>query len=194
MTALALALLLSGSAAASEKTAPPAQVLDVGSFRVKFVPPPNWKSTVVRKSACVIFQYVDEPAETLDATIGVFRSVVPPAARAEDRVKIAAAYATLDVSGAQQALFKSNAHLALLSPNAKTINGGQLLSYAEPIDANGRRAKSTKFVRAWIFFPRSYAETGALYLVLGREQSSYMEIRPAELDKAEEIIAGIREP
>jgi hypothetical protein len=49
-------------------------------------------------------------------------------------------------------------------------------------------------VRAWVFFPPSFAENGALYLVLGREQSTDLESGPTELEKAEEIIAGIRDP
>jgi len=45
-----------------------------------------------------------------------------------------------------------------------------------------------------VFFPPSFAENGALYLVLGREQSTELESGPTELEKAEEIIAGIRDP
>lgn len=192
-TTAAFACLLSAQAPAKEKPQLAAQVLEVGSFRLEWVPAQNWQSKVIRESACAIFQYTDEPARTIAATIGLFRLVVPLQARSSDRIKLAAAYATHDVAGAQKALFGSNAQLVLLSKTAKAINGGQLLSYAEPIDVRSDRSSSTEFVRAWIYFPRSYVENGALYLVLGREQSAYLEFRPTELEKAEEIIAGIRD-
>lgn len=193
-TAAVLTFLLCARAPAREKSRPAPQVLDAGSFRLEVAPARNWQSKVTRESACAVFQYTDAPAETMAVTIGVFRLVVPPAARTGDRIQVAAAFATHDVAGAQKALFGSNAGLVLFSKKAKAVNGGQLFSYVEPIDAQGARSGSTRFVRAWMFFPRAYAENGALYLILGREQSTDLEPRPAELEKAEEIIAGIRDP
>lgn len=192
--AAALAFLLSAPMPAKEKAKLTAEVLDAGSFRVEWVPAQNWRPSVHREANCATFLYADEPARTIAAAIGVFRLAVPSQARSTDRIQLAAAYATQDVSGAQKALFGSSAKLMLLSKTGQAINGGQLLSYAEPIDVLGDRSRSTQFVRAWVFFPPRYAETGAFYLVLGREQSTDLESRPTELEKAEEIIAGLRDP
>jgi hypothetical protein len=187
-------LLLAAPAPAKEKPEPAAQIVDAGSFRVDFVPARNWQAKVIRESDCVVFQYVDEPARTLGVTIGVFRLVVPPAARGGDRIQLAAAYAVHDVAGAQKALLGAPAGLVLHPKTPRALNGGQLLGFVEPVEKSESRTSSTKFIRAWVLFPSAFPANGALYLILGREQSSMMETRPAELDKADEIIAGIREP
>jgi hypothetical protein len=192
--AAALALLLAAPASGREKPKPAAQTVDAGSFRVEFVPARNWQAKVIRASDGVVFQYVDAPARTMEATIGVFRLVVPPAARGADRLQLAAAYAVHDVAGAQKALFRAPAGLVLLSRMPQTSNGGELLGFVEPVEKSASRTSSTMFIRAWVLFPPGFATNGALYLILGREQSTLMEPRPSELDKADEIIAGIREP
>lgn len=194
VTLLSLALiLLTHAAAGGPKTKPASQVLDVGTFRLEIAPEHNWVSRAKPELGCVLFQYSDQPALTVTATIGLFRLVTPPEARTGDRDQLAAAYATYDISGAQQALFKSNAQLMPLSKKPKEINGGQLLSFAEPLDAREIRARSTRFIRAWVFFPKTYAADGVLFLALGKQESTTDQVRPAELEKIGEIIAGIRD-
>jgi len=192
-TVMSFALFLhSGEAKEKITTAP--QVLDVGKYHVTWVPAPNWEANVKREADYAVFQFIDKPAMTTAATIGVFRTLVPVAARAGDRRQIADAFASADVMGAQKALFKTNVGLVLRSKRPTAVNGGQLFSYVEPIEAGDSRANSTKFFRAWVFFPENYAQTGALYLVLGKEVFQDLESRPDELEKAGDIIAGVREP
>jgi len=169
------------------------QSVDAGAFRVEFAPARNWQAKAIRASDCVVFQYIDEPARTMAVTIGVFRLVVPPAARGGDRSQLAAAYAIQDVAGAQKALLHESAELVLQSKTPAMINGGQLLAFVEPAERLDARQSSTKFIRAWVLFPPAFPAKGTLYLILGREQSNDMEPRSSELDKADEVIAGIRE-
>lgn len=42
------------------------------------------------------------------------------------------------------------------------------------------------------FFPKSYPADGALFLVLGKQDSNMGDVRPSELSWVEEIIGGIR--
>lgn len=172
---------------------PPAQVLDGGTFHLAVVPARNWTPDPKPAQGCILFQYTDQPALTIAATIGVFRIVVPAVARAGDRAELAAAYATYDLSGAQQALFKTSVKFVPLGKTTKSLNGGQLFSFGDRLDADYLRLESTRFLRAWIFFPSNFAQDGALFLVLGKEESNFMEVRPSELERAEEIISGIRE-
>jgi hypothetical protein len=192
------AILLTGIflglvAVAGAKAPPAVQVLDVGSFRLEIAPERNWESNVKPEQRYVVFHYLDKPAMSTRATLGLFRLVVPAEARAGDRAELAAVYATHDISGAQQMLFKSNARLVPLSKKTKTLNSGQLFSFAEPLDVLYARTSSTTFIRAWVFFPRNYLENGVLFLVLGKQESISPEVRPGKLERAEEILGGIRD-
>lgn len=194
MSPVSLAALFLGLVAVAGAKAPPAvQVLDVGSYRLEVATVRNWECAVKPEQGYVLFLYADKPALLTHATIGLFRIVVPAGARGGDRAELAAAYATHDASGAQQALFKANAGLRPFTKKPKAFEGGELFSYAEPSDASGRRRSSSTYIRGWVFFPRNYTATGALFLVLGRQDTPDLQIRPDELERAEEIIAGIRE-
>jgi hypothetical protein len=193
-TTAALACLVLIRAAATEAAKPAAAALDAGTFRLQWVPAEDWQAKVHRESDCVLFQYKEEPGETVAATIGVFRLVVPAQARSADKAQLGAAYVTQDVAGVQKALFHENANLKLQSKNPEAIGGGLLFSYAESLDVALNRSSSTKFFRAWVFFPQAYAANGAFYLLLGREESAMLEVRPAALEFAQELIAGIQAP
>ena len=126
-------------------------------------------------------------------TIGLFRIVVPPEARAADRPELARAYAINDASGALSALLANNLpKLTLASKKGEAINGGNLLDFLETADANGLRRSSTKFVRVSVFFPISYPENGTIFLIIGREQFNRQEFRPIELERMKEIVSGIQ--
>ena len=193
----AVGLLLAGiflglTARVAAKPAPPSHSLDVGTYRIEVTPPKNWQSDVKPELGCVLFQYTDRPAMTTAATIGVFRIVVPAAARGADRAELASAYATHDMSGAQQSLFKSNAQLMRMGKKTLTLAGGQVFGFAELLDAKDARLSSSKFTRAWVFFPKSYDQDGGIFLVLGKQETPVDEVRPSELLWVEDILAGIR--
>jgi len=191
---VALVFLSPASGATKAKMDPPIQRLDARSFQVVLASLPGWSAKILKDSPGVLFQYVDEPARTDKATIGVFRLVVPADARNTSLVQLGEAYAIDDLAGAQVALFKVKSRLMLVSRAPEAFSGGQLLSYMEDVDAQDARSRTTKFVRAWVFFPKSYAQDGGLYLVLGHETFRDMQLRPVQLERATEIIAGLHEP
>ncbi len=166
--------------------------LDGGGFHIALGPAHNWTSDPKPAQGCILFQYTDRPALTTAATIGVFRIVVPPEARTAEHAELAAAYATYDLSGAQQALFKSRVQFVPLSKKPKSVHGGQLLSFGDRLDANNQRIESTRFLRAWVFFPPSFSRDGVLYFVLGKEECNFTQVRPSVLEYAEEIVAAIQ--
>ena len=194
VSASALAGIFLGLAAVAAAKAPPVvSRLILGSYRLEVADVRNWERVVNPERGYVLFLYTDKPALRTHATIGLFRIVVPADARGGDRAKLAGDYATRDASGMQQMFFKTNAGLKSFTRKPKSFQGGELFSYAEPNDANGLRQSSTTFIRGWVFFPRDFAETGALFLVLGRQDTPDLQTRPDELARVEEIIAGIRE-
>jgi hypothetical protein len=195
VTALAAqAFLAAAPAATKAKADPPIQRLDARSFQVVLASLPGWSAKILKDSPGVLFQYVDEPARTDKATIGVFRLVVPAEGRNASLVQLGEAYAIDDLAGAQVALFKVKSRFMLVAPAPEAFSGGQLLRYLEEVDAQDARARTTKFVRAWVFFPKSYAQDGGLYLILGHETFRDMQLHPVQLERATEIIAGLHEP
>ena len=125
------------------KSPPSGRALDLGTYRLEVAAAKHWEVEAKPEQGYVLFFYSDKPAMTENATIGLFRSLVPAAARSADRATLAAAYATNDLSGVQQALFKSNARLMRMSKKTKSINGGELFSFGEPKDAQGVRYCAT---------------------------------------------------
>ena len=188
------ALLALAPAAAPAKDQPVAETLDVGAFRLTLVPARNWQAEVRKDAGFVVFHFLDRPSLTQRATIGLYRFVVPVATRTEERRTIGAAFVTHDVTGAQRSLLRGNPGLVPLGRNGRECRGGQILDFVEPVDARDGRLSSTTFVRAWLFFPKSFAENGALYLLLGRLEADTLLRRPDELDRVDEIIAAIRDP
>ena len=187
------ALAVLGVAVTDAKPPPPAaQVFEMRTFRLEVAPPRGWEAKASPQHGYVLFNYTDKPALTTAATLGVFRIVAPTVVRQSDRLEVARGYATHDLAGVQQALFKSNADLRPLSRRPKTINGGLLFSFAEAADADNLRVSSSEFVRGWVFFPAEFAQDGTLFLLLGRQTTPSNEIRPDELAWAEDIIAGLR--
>lgn len=187
-----LTLLGVGTIPASAKKAPPvAQRFDVGTYALELKLPHHWEVEVHQDDGYVLFGYNDRPAMVVKAAVGLFRIVIPAQARSADPVKLAAAYATHDLSGAQKAFLGGNAHLLPFAKKPKPLNEGQLYSFAEPKDANGIRGQSTEFVRGWVFFPNSYATDGVIFLILGRQKTPITEFRPAELEWVEELVTSI---
>jgi hypothetical protein len=184
---------LAGLAVADAKPPPPVpQVFEMRTFRLEVAPPRGWEAQATPAHGYVLFNYTDKPALTTAATIGLFRIVAPAAVRQSDRLEVARGYATHDLAGVQQALFKSNADLRPLSRRPKAIHGGLLFSFAEPADAENLRVSSSEFVRGWVFFPAEFAQDGILFVLLGRQTTPSNEVRPDELAWAEDIIAGLR--
>jgi len=169
-----------------------AQVFELRTFRLEVAPPRGWEAKASPPHGYVLFNYTDKPALTTAATLGVFRIVAPAAVRQGDRLEVARGYATHDLAGVQQALFKANADLRPLSRRPKAINGGLLFSFAEAADAENLRVSSSEFVRGWVFFPAGFAQDGTLFLLLGRQTTPSNESRPDELAWAEDIVAGLR--
>lgn len=169
------------------------QVFDLGTHRLEIAPPRGWEATVNRQQGYILFQHSDKPALTVQATIGLFKLWVPVAGRHRSHEDIAASYASQDAAGYQQALFKSNAHLRRLNRKPEPLSGGELFPFAELSDVSGRRLSSTSFVRAWVFIPSNFRESGTLFFAIGRQDSRRPEIRPDELEWAPEIFRGISE-
>ncbi len=190
----ALVSFPSARAAAKPAEDPPLQKFDARTFNVVLAVLPGWSAKIVKGPPGLLFDYVDEPARTDKATIGIFRLIVPSEVRDVDRVQLGRAYAIDDVSKLSLALFKVRINFMLTANTANAVGGGQLLSYAEEVDAKDGRSRTTKFVRAWVFFPQNYAKDGALYLVFGQETFRDIQLKPAQLERATEIIAGIHEP
>ncbi len=187
-------LVLTGAIAVARETPPPRHsIVEGGSFTVEWTPETNWQAKVVPASDCVVFQYFDEPARTITATIAVFRLVIPGPLRAGDRAKLGAAYGVHDVAGAQKALFGTTTELVSVGSRPMSVRDGEVFSYVEPGDLTGDRLRSTAFHRSWVMFPKRFPENGALYLIVAREQTSFFQVRPHQLDKVNEVLAGIRE-
>ena len=189
---ISLAALAGLVVADAKPPAPAAQVFEMHTFRLEVAAPRGWEAKASPPHGYVLFNYTDKPALTTAATFGVFRIVAPAAVRQGDRLEVARGYATYDLAGVQQALFKANADLRPLSRRPKAINGGQLFSFAEVADADNLRVSSSEFVRGWAFFPAEFAQDGTLFLLLCRQTTPSNEVRPDELAWAEDIIAGLQ--
>jgi hypothetical protein len=171
------------------------ELIDAGTYHVAVTPDRQWTTKTDRTQGYVVFNYSDTPGREnalATATIGLFRSVVPVAARSAKLTDLAAAYAANDVAGARQTLFKSLDKLALASQKPEVVNGGSLFNFLEAIDATYSRTSSTRFVRASVYFPPTFSENGVLFLLIGRETFDAPTLRPDKLEKMRDLVRGIR--
>ncbi len=175
---------------AAEKS--PLRDIDAGAFHVSVSLSTRWSYEVIQSQSCIIFRYADAKVPTAKATVAIFRLIVPPEARRADPLQLANAYVIADVSGAQAALLKNRADLALESKKPGKLPGGSLYSYLESIDARHARESSTAFTHGAALFPDSFANDGAFFLLLGKEEFVRSEIRPDELDLIRDIAAGLQ--
>ena len=171
------------------------QTIDAGTYQIAVTLDGQWTLKTDRAQGYVVFKYSDTPNREnalATATIGLFRSVVPVAARSAKLAELAAAYASNDVTGARQALFKSLDKLVLASRKPEAVNGGSLFNFADALDASYGRTSSTTFVRASVYFPPTFSENGVLFLLIGRETFDTPQLRPDKLEKMRDLVRAIR--
>ena len=187
----ALSATAIGLAAASRAAQAP-QHFDVGGYEVSVVLDGDWRPKIdQQKGYIVLTRGGGEDSQGELAILGVFRVAIPLAVRGLDKVQIGSAYAIQDAAGVRKALFGSVTELKLLSHRPRAFHDGLLFECDEPIDLVGGRARSTKFVRAYVFYPASYADDGGLFLLVGLQQFWHPEGRAEEIDKLEKIAADL---
>ena len=166
--------------------------LDMGSYTVDAVLGPHWKTNVNKKGEYVVLDYGDQAKGKGEfATLGLFRFVVPLAAREADKAELGSAYAMKDVGAVQKGLFGSAYMLQLVSRRPSELKGGTCYEFKEPIEFVVSSTRSTKFVRAAVYFPPSYGRDGGLFLIVGLEQFSSPRSRVEALDKMPELLEGL---
>ncbi len=183
------------AAGAGEQKSPSdeARRIEAGAYSIRAALDRHWSVDVNRDAGYVIFDYTDHASAQGElAKIGVFRFVVPPAARATDRAELGAAYAVKDVAGVQKALFGSVTKLGLVDSRPRESPGGTVYEYREPTELSGTRSRSTKFVRAFVLYPPTYAQDGSLFLLVGLQRFHRPQIRPDALAKMPELLDGLR--
>jgi hypothetical protein len=181
--------------AATPRAVDESKRFDVGGYQVDVVLGNDWHSKINKQGGYLV---LTNPAEADSdgevAVLGVFRIVIPVAVRGADKTEIATAYAVQDVAGVRKALFGSIAALKLLTRKPRDFHQGALFEFDEPIELVHGRELSTKFVRAYVFFPPGYSQDGGLFLLVGLQQFSHPRVRADAFDKLENIVAGLHSP
>ena len=189
--AAGLALLPRGLPAAKPPVDEPKH-FDIGRYQVDISIEGDWHAKIDKQGGyLVLTSAAGRDSDGEMAVLGVFLVTIPVAARGADRAEIATAYAVHDVAGVRKALFGSVLDLKLLSHKPRRIHDGALFEFDEPIELARGRSRSTKFVRAYVFYPSGYSRDGALYLLVGLQQFNRPEARADAIEKLEQIIVGL---
>lgn len=165
---------------------------DVGSYAVDIALGQRWKVLANPRNGFVVFDYADlPPIKGEFARLGLFRFVVPEAARGADKTEVGAEYAIKDVAGIQKGLFGTLYPLRLASRRPRKTKGGIYYDYRESTEIEAGGNRSTKFVRAAIYYPSTYEQDGALFLLVGLQQFTGPTLVPEALEKIPDILAGV---
>lgn len=165
---------------------------DVGAFSVEVALDRQWKVMTNPQSGFVVFDYADQPPiKGQFARLGLFRFVVPAASRSLEKTAVGAEYAIKDVAGIQKGLFGTQYPLRLASRRPHQTRNGLYYDYRESIEIEASGNRSTKFVRAAIYYPSTYEQDGGLFLLVGLQQFTGPTLVPDALEKMPDILAGL---
>jgi hypothetical protein len=167
------------------------------AFKVTASLDARWKVTAKPGTNYVIFHFEDTlGGSTVEvrADIGVFRAVLPAAARTAPRAEILAAVVLNDALKIRRALLGRDVDLALAANTAETFRGGELWRFLEPDVVHRRPTETTERIEVLALFPPTFQRDGAIFVFVAHEKSEWPLRQAAALGKLRAILDGLGEP